>query len=113
MFIRTGLNHRLCPDCSRARLAARGSASLRHWLPELLWIQANLCGICWRPLPADTSLIHVDHITPAAHGGSDELDNLQATHQSCNLHKSASLDHEDRHNPQFRTLIVDFSGTRP
>lgn len=36
----------------------------------------------------DETTLHIDHIQPVSHGGSDELDNLQTLCQDCNLAKS-------------------------
>lgn len=49
-----------------------------------------VCGICQKPIePGDA--IHVDHIFPWSKGGSDEPDNLQAAHGSCNVRKGARI----------------------
>ncbi len=51
--------------------------------------EANgICGICRKTL---TLPIEIDHIIPISKGGTHTYDNLQATHASCNRHKSASL----------------------
>lgn len=59
----------------------------RQHLPALIERQNGLCGICGQALPLYWSQIHVDHITPQCRGGTDELDNLQAAHSSCNIRK--------------------------
>lgn len=35
--------------------------------------------------------LHVEHIIPKAHGGSDDLDNLALACIDCNLHKGSNL----------------------
>jgi hypothetical protein len=37
------------------------------------------------------ALLHVEHIIPKAHGGSDDLDNLALACIDCNLHKGTNL----------------------
>ena len=39
--------------------------------------------------PDDPTVL--DHITPRAYGGGDDVANLQATHKRCNARKSAKL----------------------
>ena len=51
-----------------------------------------MCGICKKPLPNELDDIHVDHIIPRLYGGTDVVDNLQATHARCNLSKGAKLE---------------------
>lgn len=63
-----------------------GTGYRRH-LPALIERQRGFCGICGEALPLYWSEIHVDHITPQCRGGTDELDNLQAAHASCNIRK--------------------------
>jgi 5-methylcytosine-specific restriction endonuclease McrA len=50
---------------------------------------ATTCAICGEPPRADDPFV-VDHITPRAHGGTDDPTNLQATHRSCNARKGAT-----------------------
>jgi hypothetical protein len=45
------------------------------------------CQICGR-LQADGVTLHIDHRTSIAHGGEDEVDNLQTLCSDCNLGKS-------------------------
>lgn len=46
------------------------------------------CGLCLEPVD-DVADIHIDHIKPVIHGGSDHLSNLQVAHSWCNLSKGA------------------------
>lgn len=57
------------------------------------------CGICSESV--DLDLRHpnpmspsVDHIIPRSHGGSDEPENLQLSHLTCNLTKQARIDYK-------------------
>ena len=53
---------------------------------------ANRCEYC--QLHQDDSplaVLHVEHIVPRFHGGSDELDNLALACIDCNLHKGPNL----------------------
>lgn len=89
-----------CGDILRRRTARRhclrcrppGKSGTRAHLPDLIRAQRGACGICSKPLPIELDDIHVDHIIPRAHGGTDSVDNLQATHAHCNLSKGAKLE---------------------
>ena len=82
---RTGRRH-----CLRCR--PPGQSGIRAHLPDLIRAQRGACGICSEPLPDELDDIHVDHIMPRVHGGTDSVDNLQATHAHCNLSKGAKLE---------------------
>ena len=73
----------------RNRRRTYGSSKRRRQLPALICAQDGLCGICGNPLPADLTVIEVDHVIPVARGGLDTLDNLQAAHTACNRAKGA------------------------
>ena len=75
--------------CRHCRLP--GTSGVRAYLPTLIAEQRGLCGICGEPLSDDLGAVHVDHIRPRAHGGTNGPENLQAAHASCNLAKGASL----------------------
>ncbi|MGO4690595.1 HNH endonuclease [Glaciibacter sp. 2TAF33] len=71
------------------------SAKIRDGLPasqkanarESLWEKSQgLCSLCAEPLPADGSLVDVDHMVASKEGagGSDDLKNLYLAHRSCN-----------------------------
>ena len=64
----------------------RVSLAERHMLVVR---QRSICALCNNPLPEDPHEVHVDHIIPLALGGSDEIDNKQATCATCNLSKGA------------------------
>ena len=47
--------------------------------------KADICGICQEPIGNEAK--QIDHITPRARGGKNDLDNLQWSHALCNLWK--------------------------
>lgn len=53
--------------------------------------QHGLCAYCGEPLPDNPSHAHVDHIIPHALSGSDDIENLSASHISCNREKADKL----------------------
>ena len=69
---------------------------LRKRLPTLLKIQDWRCALCGGIIPrVDNPFdlgrkVHIDHIVPVVHGGGNDLHNLQATHQYCNIKKGAA-----------------------
>ena len=71
------------------------ATNLRKFLPQLIDRQNGICGICSHPLPPFTTgrknQFHVDHIVPISKGGSNDLSNLQAAHEYCNLRKGQRL----------------------
>lgn len=76
------------PGCS----PPRGFVGARVHLISLMKDQDYLCGLCGMPLPPAMSKIHVDHIRPRSKGGTDDYDNLQATHERCNRKKGNKWD---------------------
>ena len=70
----------------------------------------NLCEYCH--LHQDDSpwaVLHVEHIIPKVHGGTDELDNLALACIDCNLHKGTNLTGID---PQTHRLTELFHPRR-
>lgn len=64
------------------------------------------CEYC--QLPAEDSplaVLHVDHIIPRIHGGSDGLENLALACIDCNLHKGANLTGIDPETNRVSTLF--------
>lgn len=51
----------------------------------------DCCEYCRLPASASIIPFHVDHITPAKHGGLDHVDNLCLACFKCNAHKSHDL----------------------
>jgi hypothetical protein len=53
---------------------------------------SNRCEYCQLP-QEDSPLapLHIEHIIPQKHGGSDDLDNLALACIDCNLHKGSNL----------------------
>lgn len=76
---------------SQAEVVSGRDQGLRRYLPELIDAQGGACGICGGPLPHPPSgdTVHVDHIVPVSRGGTNDLNNLQSTHATCNLRKGA------------------------
>ena|SRR5882724_6209712 len=53
---------------------------------------ANICEYCeLRQEDSPLAALHIEHIIPKVHGGSDELDNLALASVDCNLHKGTNL----------------------
>lgn len=48
-----------------------------------------MCRLCSNEVAAED--VHIDHITPVALGGTNELTNLQVTHSRCNIAKGANV----------------------
>ena len=52
---------------------------------------ANICEYCQlRQEDSPLAALHIEHIIPKVHGGSDELDNLALACVDCNLHKGTN-----------------------
>jgi 5-methylcytosine-specific restriction endonuclease McrA len=75
--------HRECRGARRSyRLAVK---ILAHY-------QGNRCGICHEPIDMSRSFpdrmsASIDHKVPLSYGGTDEIENLQLAHFSCNASK--------------------------
>jgi diadenosine tetraphosphate (Ap4A) HIT family hydrolase len=96
---------RLCDDAVAAYIEKRGKRLYAHRQTALGVISGNdryevlkragyrceLCGV-----PADERFLHVDHIIPRRHGGSDDRANLQALCYLCNGNKGARDDTDFR-----------------
>ena len=66
----------------------------------------NLCEYCH--LHQDDSpwaALHIEHIIPKVHGGTDELDNLALACIDCNLHKGTNLTGIDPQTNQITELF--------
>src|ERR1044072_6830831 len=66
----------------------------------------NLCEYCH--LHQDDSpwaALHVEHIVPKVHGGTDEFDNLALACIDCNLHKGTNLTGIDPQTSQITELF--------
>ena len=53
--------------------------------------QKGICGLCGNPMEKDflnNQLCQVDHLTPVAQGGSNDLSNLVLAHRTCNQEKA-------------------------
>jgi 5-methylcytosine-specific restriction endonuclease McrA len=64
-------------------------ASTRRQVRERAEDRCEYCGL----LQSDSPLaaLHIEHIRPRKHGGSDKADNLALACVDCNLHKSSNV----------------------
>lgn len=63
---------------------------------KIILATQSICGICGKPVDKTLKYPHpmsptVDHIIPCNRGGSDDLENLQLAHRSCNRQKSDKI----------------------
>ena len=68
---------------------ATGAAHRAHKIALLRRRRGDACAICGKPLPADNTLIEIDHIEPKARVGAKALSNCQLTQAACNRSKSS------------------------
>lgn len=54
--------------------------------------------------------LHIEHIIPRAHGGTDHLDNLALACIDCNLHKGPNLTGLDPPNPLGHSIVSSSEG---
>lgn len=62
------------------------SADLRA---DIILRDGLVCGLCGNPVAL--AEVHIDHVLPVAHGGSDDPHNLQVAHALCNIRKGARV----------------------
>ena len=94
---------KFCPEHHRAESKRQYNARRSGLMQRLATRQRMICPWCAESLPADTSLIQVDHIIPRASGLIiDEEWNYQALHRACNLAKSDAI------TPQAVALAADY-----
>jgi diadenosine tetraphosphate (Ap4A) HIT family hydrolase/5-methylcytosine-specific restriction endonuclease McrA len=74
------------------------SGTIRYEVLKRASFRCELCGIS-----AEDKAIEVDHIEPKNHGGTDEIENLQALCYSCNASK------RDRDNTDFRDIRESYN----
>lgn len=106
VFARTGTQDRRCPDCRSRRHAIaereRSRRRGRHWggTPALRRAVFNRdgwkCHLCQKKIDAAVAWPNpwsasVDHIIPIAVGGTDEFENLAASHLRCNTKKGRRI----------------------
>jgi len=60
-------------------------------IKKILWEYNKSCPICDLPLPGIKKST-IDHIVPVCKGGSNDISNLQLTHNECNNFKGNHLD---------------------
>jgi diadenosine tetraphosphate (Ap4A) HIT family hydrolase len=101
---------RLCDDALERFLARRGSAAYDHRRLglgqvsgsaryEVLKHAGGRCELCG--IPMKERAIEIDHVIPRKHGGTDDLENLQALCWKCNQNKGA------RDATDFRSMRQD------
>lgn len=77
-----------CNMCKQANADARRNRRnpRRHWWS--LWVeQGGMCPLCRNLFPCGGVSVHVDHIIPISANGKHVRENLQLTHDYCNLIK--------------------------
>ena len=84
-------------------------AHLRHprkqvtgFLPRLLKRDGAICYLCGEEMLIGIDQLHVDHVLPVHHGGTDTEDNLRPVHAACNRYRGALLFTD----PDFATQIA-------
>ncbi len=87
------LSSREDPWRHRRRGTRPVSGTKRYEVLKRASFRCELCGVS-----AEDKALEVDHIEPSNHGGSDDIENLQALCYSCNASK------RDRDNTDFRGL---------
>lgn len=73
---------------NRRRARKKNSTIGKIDYTEVQYRTYGCCGICGEPVGPD---FHYDHVIPISKGGSHTTDNLQLSHPSCNVRKSAKL----------------------
>ena len=73
-------------------VSAPRSTTIRDQHRRIIRRNKPPCGICLQPIDytlrsPDPGSFEVDHITAIINGGTDTLDNKQASHRSCNRAK--------------------------
>lgn len=71
--------------------------TLRYDVLKRAHFRCELCGVS-----AEENALEVDHILPRNHGGTDDINNLQALCYSCNATK------RDRDDTDFRQMAEDY-----
>lgn len=82
----------------------------RQWQARraMLIAEHPWCALCGRE-PEDTSLLHVDHITPVRLGGTDDPENLRVLCWRCNTRLGARVGNAVRRSPRRRVFGGDSS----
>jgi 5-methylcytosine-specific restriction endonuclease McrA len=66
----------------------------------------NRCEFCHlHQEDSPLALLHIEHIIPRSHGGSDDADNLALACIDCNLHKGTNLTGIDPESNQLTVLF--------
>jgi len=73
----------------RARKRNNGGKHTRRDIENLIVSQNGCCAMCLIPFGEDG--FHVDHVIPLSAGGSNDRENIQLLHPTCNLKKGAMI----------------------
>ena len=102
-LLRTRAGERAIPPTRRIRFPNAVRQRIRQQ-------QGSRCMYCGVRLSRGN--LHIDHIFPVEHGGSNAEENLQALCAACNIRKGVQTDREFRERYQPLLLPV-ISGSRP
>lgn len=81
------------PDIVRMKIARarfnklKSTPEFKAWRKKQWFIQFGKCAWCKKKMNKDQSDVHVDHILPIYHNGSNNYSNLCLSHASCNIKK--------------------------
>lgn len=78
-------------------------AATRRLVRERAGNRCEYCGLHQDESPL--AVLHLEHIRPRKHGGSDEPDNLALACVECNLHKSSNVAGYDPQTGQLTELF--------
>ena len=105
-LLRARANERAIPPARRIRFPNELRQRIRQQ-------QGSLCMYCGIRLSRGN--LHIDHIYPVEHGGSNAESNLQALCASCNIRKGVQTDSEfrERYRPLLSLVLVGSHPTPP
>ena len=95
---------------NRERYHKKGGRGYRKAAKVLFAQDGPVCQICKGSLEQDAQghwIYEVDHIVPKKHGGSDDLSNLQLSHQVCNARKNDTWDGTTPDEPPLQLSLFD------
>lgn len=74
---------------SKKNIRVRETTRTERITKRLLEANNYICALCGEPTTLKES--NIDHIIPKSKGGSDSIENLQATHKVCNFKKGNKI----------------------